>query len=190
MVLTTPFLPNEVWLHIIAHLNAEPELLWRMRTISSSMQALIEFYFHSHWIRTHTKLFSTNWRGWIGNFSHFSDSGAIAYFRVANRKMHWWKSSENLRYESAIRLYVMIVHDIDGSANGKRMKLCDTTRRGEGNLYDLGKMYLEEIEVSGSKKKILGFDWQEMMELWVALAPRVRCSEREVRDEEAEVLAV
>jgi hypothetical protein len=73
----------------------------------------------------------------------------------------------------------MIVHDIDGSANGKRMKLCDTTRRGEGNLYDLGKMCLEEIEVSGSKKKILGFDWQEMMELWVALAPRVRCPERE-----------
>jgi hypothetical protein len=164
MIITTPFLPPELWLQIFSHLSTTPSHLWRMRSISPSTRTLIEHYMRTYWFPRHITLYDTNWRGWLGDFSHFSVDLRTAYFRIASRRIHWWTVREDIRVEGQMSLYVVVGEQ--GSGMGK-MKLWSVDGEGKAEMCDLGNMRLEGGDGNGGKK-VVGIDWRELMDRWVS----------------------
>jgi hypothetical protein len=163
MIITKPFLPPELWLLIFSHLENDPSQLWRMRPISYSMRTLIDHHMRTYWIPKRITLYDTNWRGWLGDFSHFSRDSETAYFKIASRKIHWWTAQEDIRVEGQMSLYVVIEH---GSGT-RKTKLWTVTNEGKSQMYDLGIMRLEGAGEDGGKK-IVGIDWRDLMDRWIS----------------------
>jgi hypothetical protein len=163
MITTNPFLPPELWLLIFSHLDNEPARLWRMRLISQSTRTLIDHYLRTYWIPKRIKLYDTDRRGWLGDFSHFSRDSKTVYFNIASRKIHWWTAREDIRVEGQMSLYVVIQH---GSGT-RKIKLWTVTSDGKSKMYELGVMRLEWAGEDGGKK-IVGMDWRDLMDRWVS----------------------